>query len=135
VEKTIQDLTDLSGIDEQLGDRSGAASVSLAALARRRTRLRKKIPGLLLASYDALARTGRRPIVVPVLNAHCSGCRLRLPPQLDSSIRRHRTLCPCPYCHRLLYAPAPGTHGEKSEPHARARAGRGRNAAGIDHIN
>ena len=105
MEATIRNLTDLSGIDDQLEEKTEGAAGSHAALERRRARLRKKIPGLLLASYDALTRSGRRPVVVPLQNAHCSGCRLRLPPQLDSSIRRHRTLCPCPYCHRLLYAP------------------------------
>jgi hypothetical protein len=105
VEATIRNLTDLSGIDAQLEEKMEGVAGSHAALERRRARIRKKIPGLLLASYDALARSGRRPVVVPLQNAHCSGCRLRLPPQLDSSIRRHRTLCPCPYCHRLLYAP------------------------------
>lgn len=130
MEATIRDLNDLSGIDQQLGDKTLVVSVSLATLERRRTRLRKKIPGLLLASYDALARAGRRPVVVPLQDAHCSGCRLRLPPQLDSSIRRHRTLCPCPYCHRLLYAPSP-TEGDgatapaKRVPHEKKSRSRG----------
>lgn len=116
MEATIRDLNDLSGIDQQLGEKTLVVAVSLASLERRRARLRKKIPGLLLASYDALARAGRRPVVVPLQNAHCSGCRLRLPPQLDSSIRRHRTLCPCPYCHRLLYAPAPAAGEGDGDP-------------------
>lgn len=120
MEATIRNLTDLSGIDDQLEEKTEGAAGSHAALERRRARLRKKIPGLLLASYDALARSGRRPVVVPLQNAHCSGCRLRLPPQLDSSIRRHRTLCPCPYCHRLLYAPGDahreaGARGDRVE--------------------
>ncbi|HLN81943.1 MAG TPA: C4-type zinc ribbon domain-containing protein [Thermoanaerobaculia bacterium] len=115
MEATIRDLTDLSGIDEQLGEKTAPAVADLASLEKRRARLRKKIPGLLLASYDALSRAGRRPVVVPLQNAHCSGCRLRLPPQLDSSIRRHRTLCPCPYCHRLLYAPAAYAHAKQGD--------------------
>lgn len=115
MEATIRDLTDLSGIDEQIGEKTAPAAAVLAVLEKRRARLRKKIPGLLLASYDALARARRRPVVVPLQNAHCSGCRLRLPPQLVSSIRRHRTLCPCPYCHRLLYAPAADAHGKQGD--------------------
>jgi hypothetical protein len=85
------------------------------ALEERRVALRRAIPGVFLAVYDALGQVGRRPVVVPVRGAHCGGCYLRLPPQLDSSIRRRQSLCPCPHCRRLLYSSARTEDGENTD--------------------
>jgi hypothetical protein len=75
------------------------------ALQERRAEFRNAIPGIFLAAYDALGRVSRRPVVVQVRGAHCGGCYLRLPPHLDSVIRRRQSLCLCPHCGRLLYSP------------------------------
>ena len=74
------------------------------ALEERRAALRAAIPGVFLAAHDALGRAGRRPVVVAVRGGHCSGCYLRPPPQLDSTIRRRQSLFSCPRCGRLLYS-------------------------------
>lgn len=89
------------------------------ALEQRRTALREAIPGVFLAAYDALGRAGRRPVVVAVRGGHCSGCYLRLPPQLDSTIRRRQSLCSCPHCGRLLYSSTPvsDTEGAPESKH------------------
>ena len=76
-------------------------------LEKRRAALRHAIPDAFLAAYDALGRIGRYPVVVEVRSAHCGGCYLRLPPQLDSAIRRRQTLPACPPCRRLLSQPLP----------------------------
>ena len=91
----------------------------------RRAVLREAIPGIFLAAYDVLGRLRRRPVVVPVRSAHCGGCYLRLPPQLDSAVRRRQSLCICPHCRRLIYSPPGGgevsatndpTHGLGGRP-------------------
>lgn len=113
MEETVRALADLAAVDQQLTAGAGGEEFT-RAIARRRTALRKRIPGSLLESYDSLVRMGKRPAVVPASNAHCGGCHLRLPPQLDSSLRRGQSLCPCPHCRRLLFLPTGGVDGAKA---------------------
>ena len=105
MDRTVRALADLSAVDDQLSGRETLMDGLARVLEERRVALREVIPALFLAAYDALGRKGRRPVVVPVRGAHCGGCHLRLPPQIDSSIRRGQSLCSCPHCGRLLYLP------------------------------
>lgn len=82
------------------------------ALEQRRVVLRETVPKVFLAAYDALGRVGRRPVVVEVRGGHCCGCYLRLPSQLDSTIRRRQSLSFCPRCGRLLYSSTRVSDGE-----------------------
>jgi hypothetical protein len=115
MEETVRALADLAAIDLQLTAGVAPGEEFTRAIARRRNALRKRIPGSLLESYDSLVRMGRRPAVVPASNAHCGGCHLRLPPQVDSSLRRRQSLCPCPHCRRLLYLPSGAGDGAKAD--------------------
>jgi predicted nucleic acid-binding Zn-ribbon protein len=105
MDRTVRALTDLSAVDDQLSRKEALMDRTLLALEAQRAALRDAIPRVFLAAYDALGRMGRRPVVVEVRGAHCSGCYLRFPPQLGSCIRRRQSLCPCPHCRRLLYMP------------------------------
>jgi hypothetical protein len=107
MDKTIRALEDLSATDGQLRSDAPLSDVFIKTLEKRRAALRNAIPEPFLIAYDALGRVGRRPAVVPVRQAHCGGCYLRLPPQLASAIRHRQSLCSCPHCRRLLYLPAP----------------------------
>jgi hypothetical protein len=112
VDRTVRALTNLAAIDRQLSD-GGALTEGLAlSLQDNRAALRAAIPGVFLAAHDALCRRGRRPVVVEVRGGHCGGCYLRLPPQLDSSIRRRQSLHLCPHCCRLLYSSPRAEEGE-----------------------
>ena len=104
MDRTVRALTDLSATDGQLSGKEALMDGLALVLEGRRAALREAIPRIFLDAYDALDRSGRRPVVVQVRRAHCGGCYLRLPPQLDSSIRQGQSLCPCPHCRRLLYS-------------------------------
>lgn len=106
IENAVQTLTDLSTVDDELSDAGPPEGARELELRDRRATLRGSIPEIVLRTYDALARARRRPVVVAVRSAHCGGCHLRIPPQLDSAIRRRESLSVCPHCRRLLY-PAP----------------------------
>jgi hypothetical protein len=120
MDSTVRALTDLAAVDDQLSGRDALIDGPALALEERRASLREAIPGAFLAAYDALGRVGRRPVVVHVRGAHCGGCYLRLPAQLDSSIRRRQSLCSCPHCGRLLYSSS-------------SRLGEGENASESKH--
>jgi predicted nucleic acid-binding Zn-ribbon protein len=104
MDRTVRALTDLSAVDDQLSGKEALMDGLAVALEERRAALRAAIPGVFLAAHDALGRVGRRPVVVQVRGGHCGGCYLRLPPQLDSTVRRRQSLCSCPHCGRLLYS-------------------------------
>jgi C4-type zinc ribbon protein len=149
MDETVCALTDLLGIDDQLSAQEGRMDGFALALQGRRSTLRQTIPQPFLAAYDALGQAGRRPVVVAVRGAHCGGCYLRLPPQLESAIRRRQSLFLCPHCRRLLYASrqlkdeqssSESKHAAtrqavparlaRNEPKAPSRRGRGGNARG-----
>jgi hypothetical protein len=113
MDRTIRALTDLCSVDDELSEKEALIDGLALALEERRAALREAIPGTFLAAYDALGRVSRRPVIVPVRDAHCGGCHLRLPPKVDSSIRRRQSLCSCPHCRRLLYS-APRVESEEA---------------------
>ncbi len=113
IENAVQTLTDLSTVDDALTDAGPPECARQLELKDRRAALRGRIPEIVLTTYDALARTRRRPVVVAVRSAHCGGCHLRIPPQLDYAIRRRESLSVCPHCRRLLY-PAPPSAAQKA---------------------
>src|SRR5450759_862776 len=114
MDRTVRTLTDLSAVDDQLSRKEALMGGLALALEQRRATLREAVPGSFLAAYDALSRMSRLPFVVQVRGAHCGGCYLRLPPQLDSSIRQRQFLCPCPHCGRLLYSPSRAEDSENA---------------------
>ena len=124
MDSTVSALTALSAVDGQLTERKAMRNELALVLDKRRAALRQTIPDVFLAAYDALSQAGRRPAVVPVRKAHCGGCCLRLPPQLDSSIRRRQSLYPCPHCRRLLYTSSPAEVSETADAPGRRLEGR-----------
>jgi len=101
--KKIDALRLLFSIDSQLREQDWTADVVAGNLEKQRASVRRRIPKLLLKSYDALMGAGRYPPVVEARGSHCGGCNLRLTPQFAYEIRRGEGLLPCPHCRRLLF--------------------------------
>jgi predicted nucleic acid-binding Zn-ribbon protein len=102
---TIAALIQLSALDEQREMDPGAAG---AKRSNRRTvgaiqKVRHQISDDLLATYDALHRSGRRPAVVPAREGVCGGCSIRLPAQTAQQLHVATEIVTCPRCHRFLY--------------------------------
>jgi predicted nucleic acid-binding Zn-ribbon protein len=114
MDRTARTLIDLSAVDDQLSGKEALVKGLALALEQRRAALRQALPKVFLAAYDARGRMGRRPVIVEARGGHCSGCHLRIPPQLDSTIRRRQSLCSCPHCGRLLYASTGMPDGERA---------------------
>jgi predicted nucleic acid-binding Zn-ribbon protein len=106
IEGTVRALAELSEIDHCLSGAGEREDRVARTLESRRAALRESIAGNFLAAYDDLGRAGRRPAVVPLVRgAHCGGCHMRVPPQLGVFVRRGQSVCSCPHCRRLLFAP------------------------------
>ncbi len=57
----------------------------------------------LLSRYNAIKAARKDQPLAEIKEGICSGCRLQLPPQLISEVKRSQDLHTCPYCRRMLY--------------------------------
>ncbi len=57
----------------------------------------------LLVRYNSIKVARKDQALAEIKEGTCSGCRLQLPPQLISEVKRGEDLLTCPYCRRMLY--------------------------------
>jgi predicted nucleic acid-binding Zn-ribbon protein len=57
----------------------------------------------LLSRYNKIKEVRKDQALAEIKEGICSGCRLQLPPQLISEVKRSQDLHTCPYCRRMLY--------------------------------
>lgn len=57
----------------------------------------------LLVRYNSIKAARKDQALAEIKAGTCSGCRLQLPPQLISEVKRGEDLQTCPYCRRMLY--------------------------------
>lgn len=57
----------------------------------------------LLSRYHSIKASRKDHALAEIKEGICSGCRLQLPPQLISEVKRTEDLHTCPYCRRMLY--------------------------------
>jgi predicted nucleic acid-binding Zn-ribbon protein len=57
----------------------------------------------LLNRYNSIKASRKDQALAEIKEGICSGCRLQLPPQLISEVKRAEDLHTCPYCRRMLY--------------------------------
>jgi uncharacterized protein len=75
----------------------------------------------MLARYNSIKASRKDHALAEIKEGICSGCRLQLPPQLISEVKRAEDLHTCPYCRRMLYwdgqipvHPTPGPEIDKT---------------------
>jgi len=82
-------------------DRGLAAE--LAELEAKQAQSAGQVEKGLFARYNKLKAMRKEPALVLVKDGICVGCRLQLPPQLVSQVKRGEDVHTCPYCYRMLY--------------------------------
>ena len=91
----------------ELESRVGALKSEMQSFEARRPELTQQLDKDVMLRYDSIGR--RYPdAVVPVANGVCSGCTMRVPPQLSNEVLRGVDFKACPSCHRLIFV-APKT--------------------------
>ena len=87
--------------------------------------LRGKIPQQILAHYDRLMVRGKKGIVA-VQNQVCTGCHMRLPIGVITTLMHAADLQLCDSCGRYLYLAPPAEAKETPAPAARPKKTRKR---------
>ncbi len=75
----------------------------LQDLERERQDAAGRIDAAAMAQYEKLHRTRAGTAVVEAMNETCSGCFMRIPPQVYVNVKKNSALIPCPQCSRILF--------------------------------
>jgi hypothetical protein len=108
--------TDLSGIQARLNElettlaaekqhvdgQTEALDTLIAAEQQRRDALIPRVPKALFRTYDAIRSRRMGVGLSPVTQGCCTGCNIRLPPQLYNILQRADTIEQCPSCRRVM---------------------------------
>ena len=87
---------------EMLEDRLQSVQENLNALIADRGRITSNVNHFLLLKYDRLFKNKGDFAVVEVEKDHCSGCHMRLPPQVINDALNPAKLVICNFCGRML---------------------------------
>lgn len=104
-----QPLADLEQQKAALAEAEQGSEGQLATLRSERDRVVAgrevyvaEIPKPVYRRYERI-RPKIHPTVCEVIDATCTGCRMKLPPQLANQIQAGLDLYQCPHCQRFLY--------------------------------
>ena len=101
---------DLSGIESGLASERSELETKLdslnADIAKEdevRTEAKEKVSSRWYRQYDTIRKRRDGLAVVGVLDEHCQGCNMGIPPQLYNIVLRGEEIVTCPFCHRILF--------------------------------
>ncbi|MBM3749917.1 MAG: hypothetical protein FJW21_01875 [Acidimicrobiia bacterium] len=88
----------------------------LARLAGERATALPAIPAPVLAKYDQIAKNRKGLSVSAMVNGICTGCNVRLRPNVEQQVRKGDAITQCDSCQRILYyvAPPPADAGHQT---------------------
>lgn len=89
---------------EELKGQMEEARGQAVQLEQKRAAATKGVDANLLRRYESI-RKKRLPVLVPLDDATCTGCNMRVPPQLANNLRSSRGTEICPNCRRMIYQP------------------------------
>ena len=85
------------------GDRLAELNREIDAIESRKTNVHSRLDDQLLRRYERVLARREGKAVVAAVGGKCSGCSMRLPPQLFILVQRAEVLQSCPNCQRFLY--------------------------------
>ena len=84
-------------------DDLSAVDADTAIWTEKRKGLQESIPADLLVWYEKVKKRNGGVGVTPVWKAVCSGCQMKIPPQMYNELQRSNELLSCPNCNRIMY--------------------------------
>jgi predicted nucleic acid-binding Zn-ribbon protein len=105
-----QKQADLEQIDRQyqservgLEERLASLNATLAEERKVRDTAKASVSDRWLAGYDNIRKRRDGTAVVAVVDEHCQGCHMGIPPQLYNTVLTGQSIETCPFCHRILF--------------------------------
>jgi predicted nucleic acid-binding Zn-ribbon protein len=86
-----------------LEEKDRLLAAELTDLEAKQRQLSGQVEKVLLVRYNKLKTTRKDQALALIKDGICVGCRLQLPPQLVSQVKRGEEVHTCPYCYRMLY--------------------------------
>ena len=87
----------------QLDDRLKAIQQEIDRLTEERVSLIKDVDADWLGRYERTFKHHPDFAMVPVDQAACGGCHMKLPPQVIQNVKRNQSMVCCSFCGRILY--------------------------------
>ena len=106
-EKLAELQTEVKKEEATSGDRLSELNREIDAIEARKTNVNERLDAQLLRRYSRVLGSREGKAVVAAVGGKCSGCSMRLPPQLFILVQRAETLQECPNCQRFLFFTAP----------------------------
>jgi len=85
-----------------LNERMAGLEAEVASIRTRRAEAAKAVDDEWLSPYEIIAAR-RFPALVEISDGVCSGCHMKLPPQVSHDVKRRESTVSCPFCGRLLH--------------------------------
>ena len=76
----------------------------VAKLKKERDEFASKVKKSLLSRYERIRSARQNLAVAEVIDEVCTGCNMKIPPQLAVDVKKETDLHQCPYCQRFLYS-------------------------------
>ncbi len=116
-EAALKDITATAEKDRAaLRAERTALDAELTRLAGERAAAIPAIPKPVLAKYDQIAKNRKGISVSAMVNGICTGCHVRLRPNVEQQVRKGDAITQCDSCQRILYyvAPSPADAGHQT---------------------
>ena len=77
----------------------------IATLKKEREAFINTVKKNLFSKYERVRTARQNLAIAPVNGETCTGCYMKIPPQLAVEVKKEKALLQCPYCQRFLYNP------------------------------
>lgn len=100
LQETEQGLSaERAGLEEKLA----SINADIEREESERAHARERVEARWYKQYQMIRNRRDGLAVVPVLDEHCQGCNMGIPPQLYNIVLKGEQIETCPYCHRIIY--------------------------------
>ncbi len=98
-----QQEKELEEEQKRIKDQSEEKKETLKALLKEEDKITPDLDEEILFKFERIIKSKAGVGIVPVKNAICTGCHMRLSAQFQNDIRKGEEILFCPYCSRILF--------------------------------
>lgn len=104
LQKDIDELASTISTQQATLDSEMAGNHSrLKVLNKDKAKASQAVPAPILTRYNFIRDRIPNPVIVPVSEGICQGCRIAIPPQAFIDLQKGEQILSCPNCQRIIY--------------------------------